>query len=62
MGSSAPEAERLLDSGALHCYGWASTRGVGQDWVGHPIRFWVDASLVTGGGEARTARAATCEK
>jgi Domain of unknown function (DUF4157) len=39
------EAEQLVGSGRLRCYGWASTRGVDQDWVGHPIPFWVGGDL-----------------
>ena len=39
------ETEHLLATGRLHCYGWASTRGVGPDWVGHPIPFRIADTL-----------------
>jgi len=51
-GIDKGEAARLLDSGVLHCYGWASARGVGQDWVGHPISIWIGDRLETGGAAA----------
>jgi hypothetical protein len=53
-----PEAERLLKSGALHCYGWPATRGVGPDWVGARIPFWVGDNIAARGADAPTGSAA----
>lgn len=45
LGLQRDEAKRLIDSGALRCYGWASSYGVGPEWVNHPIPFWVESRL-----------------
>ncbi|WP_428338687.1 hypothetical protein [Mycobacterium sp.] len=45
LGLERDEAKRVIDSGTLRCYGWASTYGVGPEWVNHPIPFWVESRL-----------------